>query len=54
MSHDRVLVLGAGCIGMTTAIALLEQKVAKHVLVVADAFSPDLTTDQSVLVLLLF
>ncbi len=45
--YRRILILGGGCIGLTTAISVLEAKLADNVLLVADRFSPMTTTNQS-------
>jgi glycine/D-amino acid oxidase-like deaminating enzyme len=43
----KVVIVGGGCIGFTTGISLLEAKVADDVLIVAEKFSPYVTTNQS-------
>jgi glycine/D-amino acid oxidase-like deaminating enzyme len=43
----KVVIVGAGCIGLTTGISLFESKSVKDVLIVADRFSPMTTTNQS-------
>lgn len=43
-NNTRVTIVGGGCIGLTTALALLEHGYTR-VEIVAEAFSPDTTSD---------